>query len=165
MILVLISEVAARGKVESFDASITAIDEKINGAKAEKEEFETQWRLLANEQPWSRELLEKEESVLNEAEENLAQAKQEIDSARGALITARLAEAKERDRASRQHQLVELNTRLRELEAIEELRSQCVNGVEALQSAKDAFIKKQIQPLCDVITAIFVPRVQHSLIE
>jgi DNA repair exonuclease SbcCD ATPase subunit len=145
-----------RGNLQTLTTSITEISEKIGIAKSGREEFETQWRLVADDESWDYQLLGQRQVILDEGEENLSQAKQEIESARGALVAAREAESNERDRASGQRQLTELKARLHELERIEEVRSQCVVGADALRTAKDAFVKKQIQPLCDVITALYV---------
>ena len=145
-----------RGNLQTLTTSIAEISERIGIAKAGREEFETQWRLVADDESWDYQLLDQRQVILDETEENLAKAKQEIESARGALVAAREAESRERDRASRQRQLTELNSRLRELERIEEVRSECAIGAEVLRAAKDAFVKEQIQPLCNVITALYV---------
>jgi chromosome segregation ATPase len=145
-----------RSNLQTLTTSIAEISEKIGIAKAGREEFETQWRLVADDESWDYQLLDQRQVILDETEENLAKAKQEIESARGALVAAREAESGERDRASRQRQLTELNARLREFERIEEVRSECAIGADVLRAAKDAFVKEQIQPLCNVITALYV---------
>lgn len=145
-----------RTSSQGLTNSLAEISEKIDIAKAGRAEFETQWHLISGNEPWDYELLGQRQLVLDEARENLVKAKQEMDSARGALIVAREAESREREHASRQRQLTDLNVRLRELTRIEEIRTECVTGARALEAAKDAFIKGQIQPLCDVITALYV---------
>lgn len=145
-----------RANSQRLTNSLAEISEKLDIAKVGREEFETQWHLIAGDEPWDYELLDQRQLVLDEARENLAKAKQEIESARAALVAAREAESRERDHASRQRQVTELNTRLREFTRIEEIRNECVLGADALAAAKDAFIKGQIQPLCDVITALYV---------
>jgi exonuclease SbcC len=142
--------------IATLTASIAEASEKIKKAKAEREEFEGQWRTVAGDQPWKYELLDHHQKRLEKTAENIARARQEIESARVALTAARSAESRERERASGQRQLVELETRLREVEMIAEIREDCVKGAEELRAAKDAFVKEQIQPLCDVITALYV---------
>ena len=140
--------------LETLTASLASLIERANRARADRENFDSQWRVITDK-PWLPELASDEQVALERVDENLAQAKAEIASARSALTTARELESRERFRVSSQRQLVDLKTRLRQLEAIERMRNDCVTGANALKVAKDTFIKEQIQPLCDVITALY----------
>jgi DNA repair exonuclease SbcCD ATPase subunit len=140
---------------DALITSISHLNEQANHARADRGTFEAQWRTISDK-PWTPELLAAQQAAIEKDVENLAQAKAEIDSARLALSAARDVESKERERVRGQRQLVQLNTRLRQLEAIESMRDECVMGADTLKAAKDTFIKEQIQPLCDVITALYV---------
>ncbi len=78
-----------RTNCQGLTNSLTEVSEQIGIARAGRTRFETQWHLISGDEPWHYELLDQRQLVLDNARENLVKAKQEMDSARGALIVAR----------------------------------------------------------------------------
>ena len=143
-------------EISTLTMSMDQTSRKVNEAKAAKDEFVNAWRLVAREQTWDSELLDNFRQEIEQGLEEVVESRQRVESARLTLASARAAEVRERERAAIQRELAELRAQFSETEAVIHVREECVKGINQLRAAKDAFIKEQIQPLCDVITALYV---------
>ena len=156
---------SAKQKVDAFAAAAREASQHVGAAQTERREFETLWRVLAGEEPWTPAASEMQPARLAHAADEIASAKQELESASAALANAAEAESRERALVSRQSELAERRRKVRELEHVANTRNECEKGVKVIGAAKDAFVTEQIRPLCNVITALYVRAQSNAFID
>lgn len=145
--------------------SLDGIAGQLDKAKARQREFEKHWRLVAGDESWN---TKKRDSLLVKCEketEEIAGIRRDIEAARATLFAAREVESQERERVGNQLRLAKLQSRVMELQEVAKIRDECVQAADLLRTVKDASITRQIKPLCEVITALYVRAQSASFID
>jgi exonuclease SbcC len=156
-------------RLKAINASITLesreMNQKIDALRLQQNEFQTQWRIIADNAPCDFSTVSLHEIKVAQSVEELAGVRQELQTARKLFEEVTKAESDERERTANQQHLSELKMRVRELQALATKREECELGANQLKAAKESFVKTQIQPLCDVITALYVRAQSASFID
>jgi exonuclease SbcC len=136
-------------------SSLNEILKKIGNLDTQRKEYLRSWEIISKE-PLNDESLDKIPINLQKESNELTNAKQEIESASKFLTLINEAKSHERENLNRENQRTRLNARLREIETELKIIDECKQGIDLLRNEKENFVKQQIQPLCDIITALYV---------
>lgn len=126
--------------------------------------FTEQWTIAAGEILPSREALDAVPKHLAQATEQLAKGAVELRSATESITKAEEASERERAAVAKRSKLAELRAAVQRLTRIDRRRSELDRAASLLREAKEAFINQQIQPLCNVITALYLRAQSNTFI-
>lgn len=133
------------------------IAQELNALKLEQEEFQGLWeKITGDHTSWDARRLDEIKTSISNTTKALASYRPRLELVRKALEKAKEIESKEVERELTGQRLTELRADLGELKETLKRRDECEQGANLLRLAKDSFVKTQIQPLCDVITALYV---------
>ena len=149
---------------KTLGEKIHEVAKRVGTTKTQTREFEDQLESLTGDKTFTTTTLEEHHFHLEQMKKEIEIAEHELESAKKILAAARETENLERKRADRQLNLAETQLRLRELKNEISYRIQCEEGLSNLRKAKDTFVAQQIQPLCDVITALYVRAQSNAFI-
>lgn len=142
-------------RVTEIGTAMDARTRRLGELRSAMLRFNEQWTVAAGETLPSRGALDALPQRLAQAAEQLAKGAVELRSATENIANAEEASARERAVVANRSKLAELRAAAQRLTRIERRRSELDRAVSLLREAKEAFINQQIQPLCNVITALY----------
>jgi exonuclease SbcC len=151
-------------KYKALEVEVHEIAKRVGTTETQIRKFEDQWESLTGNKTYTTGMLEQHHLHLERMKNEIETAEHELKSAKTILAEVRETENLRRERANRHLRLSETQLRLRELENEISIRKQCEKGLSNIRAAKDAFVAQQIQPLCDVITALYVRAQSNAFI-
>ncbi len=113
------------------------------------------WEQAGKTQPLTLDAIDKALGEVARNLETLEVASTRLNAASDALANARQASERERQSAAERQNLSVLEKQLSDYERVNRRRGIINDAVTSLHSATSSFITSQVQPLCDVITALY----------
>jgi exonuclease SbcC len=147
---------AAQVQVVNADVLRQSFDTRLGVLRPSILEVKDQWAVAASERELSHAALDAVNSDLGRAAERLAQAEAEIQIAAENLTRAEEASNREQQRQVQRDKLAELNLSLQRLDRISARRKIIADAITTLRNAKDSFLKSQVEPLCEVISSLYL---------
>ena len=144
--------------------SLKDIARQVDAISTNQREFD-EYLSVVNESSWDLQKRDRRLLRLYRDAETVKTTRSRIDSVREKLAEARQVESQERSRLADEERILDLRYRVMELEEIVRIRRECLKAADAIRDAKNATIRSQISPLCDVITALYVRAQSASFIE
>lgn len=126
--------------------------------------FVEQWTIAAGETPPNREALDSIPQRLAQATEQLAKGAVELRAATENIAKAEEAAEHELQLVANRSKLDVLREAEQRLMRIKRRRDDLDRAVFLMREAKEAFINQQIQPLCNVITALYLRAQSNAFI-
>ncbi len=151
-------------KIAELSAAIDSRGARLSDLRSALLPLTEDWRSIADEAPLTKETLDALPQRLAQLEDNLLKSLVDLRLANENLIKADEAKAREREVISNQSQVNRLRADAQRLARIRKRRAELDKAVEMLRTTKEAFINQQIQPLCSVITALYLRAQSNAFI-
>jgi DNA repair protein SbcC/Rad50 len=150
--------------IKALSAAIASRAIRLSELRSETLPFANEWSIAAGSKPITKEILETIPQTMSNLADQLAKGAVELRAAVDNLKKADEAREKEREAIAQASKLNELRAALERLSRIRTRRAQLDQAVTLLRQAREEFINRQIQPLCDVITALYLRAQSNSFI-
>ena len=152
---------------QQLNETTAAIDARKRGLGEQRSfllRLQEVWTTAAGDASPSKQALGALPQRLAHEAEHLGRAAVELGSAAETIAKAQAATAGERQAVASRGKLGQLRDNFERLIRIQKRRSELDNAVSLLRGAKENFINQQIQPLCNVISALYLRAQSNSFV-